>query len=44
MQPTQKNKIRLLPYGMSDFATIRKENRYYVDKTMIANIHPPTAK
>ena len=34
MQPTQKNKIRLLPYGMSDFATIRKENRYYVDKTM----------
>ena len=34
MQPTQKNNIRLLPYGMSDFATIRKENRYYVDKTM----------
>ncbi|MBQ5551684.1 MAG: AAA family ATPase [Bacteroidales bacterium] len=34
MQPTQKNKIRLLPYGMSDFATIRRENRYYVDKTM----------
>ena len=34
MQPTQTNKIRLLPYGMSDFATIRRENRYYVDKTM----------
>ena len=34
MQPTQKNKIRLLPYGMSDFARIRRENKYYVDKTM----------
>ena len=28
------NKIRLLPYGVSDFETIRKENKYYVDKTM----------
>ncbi len=26
--------IRLLPYGQSDFATIRRENKYYVDKTM----------
>ena len=26
--------IRLLPYGMSDFATIRREGKYYVDKTM----------
>ncbi|MBQ3657357.1 MAG: AAA family ATPase [Bacteroidales bacterium] len=26
--------IRLLPYGNSDFETIRKENKYYVDKTM----------
>lgn len=29
---TQTN-IKLLPYGMSDFATIRRENKYYVDKT-----------
>ncbi len=34
MESTSKNKIRLIPYGMSDFATIRRENRYYVDKTM----------
>ncbi len=26
--------IRLLPYGNSDFETIRRENKYYVDKTM----------
>ncbi|MBQ9213772.1 MAG: AAA family ATPase, partial [Bacteroidales bacterium] len=32
MGPTSS--IRHLPYGQSDFATIRKENRYYVDKTM----------
>lgn len=31
--PTKKT-YRLLPYGQSDFATIRRENRYYVDKTM----------
>ncbi|MBQ9214084.1 MAG: AAA family ATPase [Bacteroidales bacterium] len=30
----QNSSIRHLPYGQSDFATIRKENRYYVDKTM----------
>ncbi|MBP5681651.1 MAG: AAA family ATPase, partial [Bacteroidales bacterium] len=34
MQPTQKNTIKILPYGMSDFARIRRENKYYVDKTM----------
>ena len=34
MESTAKNKIRLIPYGMSDFARIRRENRYYVDKTM----------
>ena len=34
MESTSKNKIRLIPYGQSDFATIRRENRYYVDKTM----------
>jgi len=34
MEAMSKNKIRLIPYGMSDFATIRRENRYYVDKTM----------
>jgi hypothetical protein len=34
MDTTSKNIIRLLPYGESDFATIRRENRYYVDKTM----------
>ena len=27
------NNIRHLPYGESDFVTIRRENRYYVDKT-----------
>lgn len=32
MGPTSS--IRLLPYGQSDFAKIRKENKYYVDKTM----------
>ncbi len=26
--------IRRLPYGNSDFETIRRENKYYVDKTM----------
>ncbi len=31
--PTKKT-YRLLPYGQSDFATIRKDNKYYVDKTM----------
>ena len=30
----QNSSIRHLPYGQSDFATIRKENKYYVDKTM----------
>ncbi len=34
MEPTSKNKIRLIPYGQSDFARIRRENKYYVDKTM----------
>ena len=34
MESTPQNKIRLIPYGESDFATIRRENRYYVDKTM----------
>ena len=34
MDKTSKNKIRLLPYGESDFARIRRENKYYVDKTM----------
>ena len=29
-----KKTYRLLPYGMSDFATIRRTNKYYVDKTM----------
>ena len=28
------NNIRLLPYGNSDFETIRRGNKYYVDKTM----------
>lgn len=31
--PTQ-NTIKLLPYGQSDFALIRRANKYYVDKTM----------
>ena len=34
MAATLNKDIRLLPYGESDFATIRRENRYYVDKTM----------
>ena len=28
------NKIKLLPYGISDFVSIRERNLYYVDKTM----------
>ena len=28
------NKIKEIPYGISDFITIRDENLYYVDKTM----------
>ncbi len=26
--------IKLLPYGVSDFIQLRKQNKYYVDKTM----------
>ena len=26
--------VKLLPYGISDFIELRKQNRYYVDKTM----------
>ena len=25
--------MRLIPYGETDYVTIRKENSYYVDKT-----------
>ena len=32
------NKIKLLPYGVSDFVSIRERNRYYVDKTMFLPI------
>lgn len=34
MEIQQRKKIRLLPYGESDFASIRRANKYYVDKTM----------
>ena len=27
-------KIKEIPYGVSDYATIRERNKYYVDKTM----------
>jgi len=30
---SQKEKIRKLPYGVSDFEMLREENYYYVDKT-----------
>ena len=26
-------KIKLLPYGISDFQQVRKEGKYFVDKT-----------
>lgn len=26
--------IKLIPYGISDFKQVRKENKYYSDKTM----------
>lgn len=26
--------VKLLPYGISDFKQLRRENKYYVDKTM----------
>ena len=28
------NKIKQLPYGVSDFEYVMRENFYYVDKTM----------
>ena len=28
------DKIKLLPYGISDFKQVRQEGKYYVDKTM----------
>lgn len=28
------DKVRRLPYGISDFKQLRRENLYYVDKTM----------
>ena len=28
------NGIKKLPYGVSDFVSVREENLYYVDKTM----------
>ena len=28
------NKLKNIPYGVSDFSLIKKENEYYVDKTM----------
>ncbi len=29
-----KNKIKQVPYGISDFDRVRRDNLYYVDKTM----------
>ena len=28
------NKVKQLPYGVSDFESVIKDNLYYVDKTM----------
>lgn len=28
------SKVRILPYGISDFKQLRREGKYYVDKTM----------
>ena len=28
------NKVKQLPYGVSDFESVMKDNLYYVDKTM----------
>ena len=28
------NGYKLIPYGISDFAQLRRENKYYTDKTM----------
>ncbi len=30
----QQNKIKRVPYGISDFYRVRRDNMYYVDKTM----------
>ena len=33
MQSIIVTAMRLIPYGETDYVTIRKENSYYVDKT-----------
>ena len=30
----EQNKIKEIPYGVSDFYIVRRDNLYYVDKTM----------
>ena len=30
----QQNKVKGVPYGISDFSRVRRDNMYYVDKTM----------
>ena len=30
----EQNKIKEIPYGVSDFDIVRRDNLYYVDKTM----------
>ena len=30
----EQNHIKQIPYGVSDFITVVKDNLYYVDKTM----------
>ncbi|MBR6277617.1 MAG: AAA family ATPase, partial [Bacteroidales bacterium] len=36
--------MRLLPYGETDYVTIRKENSYYVDKTAYITYFENAAK
>jgi hypothetical protein len=45
MAPDDKSdKIKKIPYGMSDYALIRRENYYYVDKTPLLKLLEDTGR
>ena len=33
------NKVKQLPYGVSDFEYVMRDNLYYIDKTMYIQIY-----
>lgn len=35
-------KVKLLPYGIADFAQVRRENKYYLDKTQYLGLMEET--